>query len=83
MGHLKLRLERVPASADCPKSGDKPIVITGVTRYPLSTAERLNFRVDDANVHLEGVWDLETPPGGSFIWSRGASTLSISNLTPG
>jgi hypothetical protein len=82
--HLKLRLQRVAAtSGQCPNGGTKPIVITGVTRYPLSTAERLNFHVDDPNVHLEGVWDLETPPGGSFIWSRGTSTISISNLTPG
>jgi hypothetical protein len=80
--HLKLLLRRVPGAPDCHDNG-KPIVLTGVTRYPLSTAERLNFHVDDRSVRLEGFWDIETPPAGSFSWSRERSTITLSGLTPG
>ncbi len=83
VGHLKLLLRRVPTATSCPASGGKPIVLTGITRYPLSTAERLNFRIDDPNVHLDGFWAIEAPPSGSFAWSRERSTVTLSDLTPG
>lgn len=81
--HVKLLLRRVPAQKDCHDGGQKPIVLTGITRYPLSTAERLNLRVDDRNVHLTGFWDIETPPSGAFSWSHERATIGISGLSPG
>jgi len=80
---LKVLLRRVPAKDTCHDSGERPIVITGVTRYPLATAERQNFRVDDRTVRLQGFFDIETPPAGSFVWSRDRSVVTISGLTPG
>jgi len=81
--HIKLLFKRVPALEDCRDSGQRPIVLSGITRYPLSTAERLNFHVNDANVLLKGFWDVEAPPSGSFVWSHERSTISLSGLNPG
>jgi hypothetical protein len=83
VGHVKLALRRVPTFDDCRDSGQRPIVLGGITRYPLSTAERLNFRVDDPKVRLKGFWDIESPPSGAFAWSSERSTISLSGLTPG
>jgi hypothetical protein len=83
VGHLKVVLERVPGAPDCKAPGQKPIVVTGVARYPLATAERLNFRVDEPAVHLEGFWDVEQSPSGSFSWSKERATVTVSGLTPG
>jgi hypothetical protein len=83
VNHLKLVLRRVPGKPDCRDSGERPITITGITRYPLSTSERLNIRVDDPKVRLEGFWEVEAPPAGSFAWSRERSLVSITGLTPG
>jgi hypothetical protein len=58
-------------------------VITGVARYPLATAERLNFRVDEPAVHLDGFWDVEQSPSGSFAWSKERAEIRIRGLTPG
>lgn len=83
VGHVKLVLRRIPARANCHDSGARPIVLSGVTRYPLSTAERLNFRVDEPNVRLTGFWDIETPSSGPFSWSREKSSILLSGLVPG
>lgn len=83
VNHLKVSIKRVPATAECKDAGQKPIVLTGVTRYPLATAERLNFRVDDPTVSLEGFWPVEAPPSGSFAWSHDRSRMILSGLTPG
>jgi hypothetical protein len=81
--HVKLLLRRVPALEDCRDVGPKPIVLSGLTRYPLSTAERLNFHVSDPNVSLKGFWEIESPPSGSFAWSHDRATISLRGLTPG
>lgn len=79
---LQVRLDRVPHGG-CGDGGKNPIVITGVTRYPLSTAERLNFGVDEKNVRLEGFFPIEAPPSGAFAWSSDRSTIHLVGLTPG
>jgi hypothetical protein len=81
--HVKMVLRRVPATDDCRDSGERPIVISGITRYPLATSERSNLRVDDPTVHLKGFYQVETPPQGSFAWSRDRSLITLSGLTPG
>jgi hypothetical protein len=81
-GRLKLVIRKVQAGDGCPDSA-RPILITGVARYPLQTAERLNFYVFDERVRLEGFWTIEAPPSGSFVWSRDVSTITVSGLTPG
>jgi hypothetical protein len=78
-----LALERVPAAPGCPNAGTRPLFVTGVTRYPLPTAERLNFPVGHPSLTLENFWDVETPPEGAFSWSRGPSTIEVSGLAPG
>lgn len=81
--HVKLTLRRVPASSDCHDPGGKPIVLVGVTRYPLATAERLNLHLDDRTVALQNFWDIESPPAGSFAWTRDRSSITVSGLSPG
>jgi hypothetical protein len=83
VGRVKLSLQRVKAAEDCPDGGSKPIVVTGVVRYPLATAERQNFRVDEPTVKLEGFWSIEKPPSGAFVWSAGKATVHVSGLKPG
>jgi hypothetical protein len=79
---LKLKLAKVPLTPDCRDAGQKPVVIHGVTRYALETAERLNFEVHDPKLTLEGFWDIEKPPDGSFAWSTARSTVTIAGLSP-
>ena len=81
--HLKILLRRVPGGPSCHDGGPRPIVLTGVARYPLSTAERLNLRVDAPAVRLSGFWDIEESPAGSFAWSRDRAAVTVSGLTPG
>jgi hypothetical protein len=80
---LKLRLRRIAGASDCSDAAKKPILVTGIARYPFSAVERLTFDVADRRVSLEGFWDVETPPSGPFAWSGGSSTIKLSNLTPG
>ncbi|HEX4334390.1 MAG TPA: hypothetical protein VH062_00675 [Polyangiaceae bacterium] len=80
---VKLVLERVPATASCKDAGAKPLVLTGVARYPLETSERLNFRVDAPAVKLDGFWDVEDAPANAFSWTKERAKVTISGLTPG
>ena len=80
---LKLRLRRIAAASDCSGAAKKPILVTGVARYPFSAVERLTFDVADRRVKLEGFWDIETTPSGPFVWSGGSSTIKLSSLKPG
>jgi hypothetical protein len=80
---LKLRLRRIAGAPDCSHTAKKPILITGVVRYPFSAVERLTFDVADRRVLLDGFWDIETTPSGPFAWSGGSSTIKLSHLTPG
>ncbi|HEX3594162.1 MAG TPA: hypothetical protein VHU80_03645, partial [Polyangiaceae bacterium] len=81
--HLKIIVQRAPANPSCHDGGAKPIVLTGVARYPLSTAERLNFRIDAPSVKLSGFWDIEDSPAGTFSWTRDRSVVTLSGLSPG
>lgn len=81
--HIDIALTRVPGADGCTSGGTKPIVITGVTRYPLPTAERLNLGVEDKNVLLEGFWSIEAPPSGAFAWSSDRSRIRVSGLSAG
>jgi hypothetical protein len=81
--HLRITLKRQPAAPDCVNSGSNPIVLTGVVRYPLATAERQSFPVDHRNVELENFWEVEKPDEGAFVWSRDRSTVAITGLDPG
>lgn len=81
--HVKLAVDRVPAAPDCGDSGTRPIVLLGVTRYPLPTTERKNYAVDNPDLLLEGFWEIEKTPQGPFVWSRGRSSVTISGLPAG
>jgi len=80
---LKIELNRVPAAKDCADPGNKPIVLTGVNRYPLPTSQRENLLVDDPNLALEGFWPIERADAGPFAWSMGHAILHLSGLVPG
>jgi hypothetical protein len=79
---VTLRLKK-NASPGCSDAGQKPVVITGLLRYPLPTADRRSVRVDDPRVKLEGFWSLEPHPAGAFVWSRSQSTIHVGDLKPG
>ena len=79
---LKLKLAKVPLRPDCRDAGRNSIVLHGVTRYALETAERLNFEVHDPKLTLEGFWDIERPPDGSLAWSTARSTVTVTGLSP-
>jgi len=80
---VKLQLSRVPAAKDCADAGPNPILLTGVTRYPLPTSQRENLHVDDPNLTLEGFWPIERGDVGVFAWSTARASLHLSGLVPG
>jgi hypothetical protein len=82
IGHVKITLERTKGSDECGSGGNRPIYVSGITRYPLATSERLNFGVDDPRVALERFFLVESPPSGAFVWSSDRSTITLSGLAP-
>jgi hypothetical protein len=81
--HLRILLKRVPATPLCQNAGTKPIFLTGLTRYPLPTAERQNFSIDHPNIELENFWDVEKPKEGAFAWSKDRSAVAVGGLAAG